>query len=127
MKTKYILLTAIMFMCCINVFGQTANNISLNNTQAVVLKIEALETATQEQISDLHKENQVLKEQLHKMESEIALYREDVRTETSRMNTNMADWLTILTIGRFYKFNLPLANSQNLFKATTNVILWLQS
>ena len=98
MKTKYIRLTAIMFMCCINVFGQTANNISLNNTQSVVLMIEALKAATQEQISDLHKENQVLKEQLHKMESEIALYREDVRAETSRMNTNMADWLTILTI-----------------------------
>ena len=31
-----------------------------------------------------------------------------------------------LPIGRFYKFNLSLANSQNLIKATANVILLSQ-
>ena len=29
-------------------------------------------------------------------------------------------------LGRFYKFNLPLASSQNLFKAIANVILLSQ-
>ena len=90
MKTKYILLTAIMFMCCINVFGQTANNISLNNTQSVVLMIETLEAATQEQISDLHKENKALKEKLYKMEREIALYRGDVRAKVADFNDNVS-------------------------------------
>ena len=31
-----------------------------------------------------------------------------------------------ITYGRFYKFNLSLANSQNLIKATANVILLSQ-
>ena len=31
-----------------------------------------------------------------------------------------------IILGRFYKFNLSLANSQNLIKATANVILLSQ-
>ena len=36
--------------------------------------------------------------QLEKMEKEIELYREDVRTKSSEMNSNMALWLAVLTI-----------------------------
>ena len=32
----------------------------------------------------------------------------------------------ILLLGRFYKFNFSSASSQNLFKATANVILFSQ-
>ena len=36
------------------------------------------------------------------------------------------DQLAVIDKGRFYKFNLSLANSQNLIKATANVILLSQ-
>lgn len=84
-------------MCCLSVFGD-AKKTSANNTKAIVEKIRTLEVNTQEQFVQVQMENQALKEQLLKMESEIALYREDVRAETSRMNENMSNWLTILTI-----------------------------
>ena len=97
MKTKHILLTAMLLVCAISAFGQT-KKASANSTKAIAEKVQTLEESIQEQFLQVQEENQYLKEQLCKMESEIALYREDVRTETSRMNTNMADWLTILTI-----------------------------
>ena len=38
----------------------------------------------------------------------------------------MSLMIVIMSVGRFYKFNLSLANSQNLIKATANVILLSQ-
>ena len=98
MKTKYILLTAILLICSISIWGQTKKNTSANSTKAIAEKVQNLETNTQEQFSQLQNENKALKEQLQKMESEIALYREDVRTKVSEMNSNMSDWLAILAI-----------------------------
>ena len=98
MRVKHILLTAIFLICSVSVFGQAAKNTSTPSTKAIVEKVQTLETNTQEQFSQLQNENKALKEQLQKMESDIALYREDVRTETSRMSTYMALWLTVLTI-----------------------------
>ena len=52
----------------------------------------------QETILRLQAENELMYKQLEKMEKEIELYRGDVRTKTSEMNTNMALWLSVLTI-----------------------------
>lgn len=98
MKSKYILLIAILLVCSISVWGQTKKSTSANSTKAIAEKVQMLESYTQEQFVQLQNENKALKEQLQKMESDIAFYREDVKTETSRMNTNMALWLTVLTI-----------------------------
>ena len=91
------IIIAIMLVYCVSVFGH-AKNISENSTEAISEKVMTLEVSTQEQFLHVQKENQSLKEQLHKMESEIALYRDDVRAETSRMHENMSDWMTILSI-----------------------------
>lgn len=98
MKTVRILIATIMLVFCVSTFAQTAKKPSASSVKTIAEKVQALETNTEKQFLLLQEENKVLKDQLQKMESEIALYREDVRTETSRMNTNMADWLTILTI-----------------------------
>ena len=98
MRVKHILLNAIFLICSVSVFGQAAKNTSTPSTKAIVEKVQTLETNTQEQFSQLQNENKALKDQLQKMEGEIALYREDVRIKVSEMNTNMSDWLTILTV-----------------------------
>jgi flagellar motility protein MotE (MotC chaperone) len=98
MKTKYILLTAILLICSISIWGQTKKNTSANSIKAIAEKVQMLETNTQEQFSQLQNENKALKEQLQKMESEITLYREDVRTKESEINSNLSDWLTLLSV-----------------------------
>ena len=98
MKNKYILLIATLLVCSISVWGQTKKSTSANSTKAIAEKVQMLETNTQEQFSQLQNENKALKEQLQKIENEIALYREDVRTETSRMSTYMALWFAALTL-----------------------------
>ena len=98
MKNKYILLIATLLVCSISVWGQTKKSTSANSTKAIAEKVQRLESYTQEQFVQLQNENKALKEQLQKMEGDIALYREDVRTEISRMNTNMALWFGVLTL-----------------------------
>ncbi len=98
MKTRHILLIAILFLCSISVFGQAKQNSSANNTKAIAEKVQILEISTQDQISQLQNENKILMEQLQRMGNEVNLYREDVRTKVSEMNSNMSDWLTILTV-----------------------------
>ena len=51
-----------------------------------------------QQFLQVQKEIQALKEQLHKMENEIALYRDDVRDKVAEVNSNMSNWMTILSI-----------------------------
>lgn len=86
-----------MLVYCVSVFGH-AKNISENSTEAIAEKVMTLEVSTQEQFLHVQKENQSLKEQLHKMESEIALYRDDVRDKVAEVNSNMSNWMTILSI-----------------------------
>ena len=98
MKNKYILLIATLLICSVSVWGQTNKSTSANSTKAITEKVQMLETNTQEQFSQLQNENKALKEQLQKMESDIALYREDVRTKESEINSNLSDWLTLLSV-----------------------------
>lgn len=96
MELKHILLFLIIFVCS-SVSGQNPTNTPTHNPKVLAEKIQTLASNTQEQFLQVQKQNQELGVHLHKMENEIALYREDVRTETSKMNTNMSHWLAILT------------------------------
>ena len=86
-----------MLVYCVSVFGH-AKNISENSTEAIAEKVMTLEVSTQEQFLHVQKENQSLKDQLQKIESEIALYRDDVRDKVAEMNSNMSDWAAMLSI-----------------------------
>lgn len=98
MKNTRIPLTVIILVCCVNVLAQTSKKTTVNNVKAVAEKVHALETSTEKLFLDLQKENKVLKELLQKMESEIALYRDDVRDKVAEMNSNMSNWMTILSL-----------------------------
>ena len=49
-----------------------------------------------------------------------------IKQSNQSIHTFFSHFCTHLFYGRFYKFNLSLANSQNLIKATANVILLSQ-
>ena len=55
MKTTRVLITAIMLICCISVFGQ-AKKSSANSTKAIAEKVQALkEQALEKQLKDIDK------------------------------------------------------------------------
>ena len=98
MKTTRLLITAVMLICCISTFAQTAKKPSASSVKIIAEKVQALDTNTEKQFLVLQEENKVLKDQLQKMESEIALYRDDVRDKVAEMNSNMSDWAAMLSI-----------------------------
>lgn len=98
MKTVRILIATIMLVFCVSTFAQTAKKPSASSVKTIAEKVQALETNTEKQFLLLQEENKVLKDQLQKMESEIALYRDDVRDKIAEMNSNMSNWMTILSI-----------------------------
>ena len=95
MKARLIFFFTALYVC-LNCFGQQPKSVSMHgdsqNTSTQIV------TNQQETILLLHAENEEMKRQLEKMEKEIEIYREDVRTKTSEMNSNMALWLAVLTI-----------------------------
>ena len=95
MKVKLIFFFITLFFGLYG-FGQQPKRASMQgdsqNTSTQIV------THQQETILLLHAENEEMKRQLEKMEKEIEIYREDVRTKTSEMNSNMALWLAVLTI-----------------------------
>ena len=94
MKIKQILLTSIMLICCISIFGQTANNISLNNAQAVTLNIETLEPKTQEQDSDLKNRNHTLSVQVSNLKKEnlsLNIQVSNLQKENQALNERMSN------------------------------------
>lgn len=81
-------------MCCISIFGQTANNISLNNTQAVTLNIETLEPKTQEQDSDLKNRNHTLSVQVSNLKKEnlsLNIQVSNLQKENQALNERMSN------------------------------------
>lgn len=98
MKTTRLLITAVMLICCISTFAQTAKKPSASSVKIIAEKVQALDTNTEKQFLVLQEENKVLKGQLQKIESEIALYRDDVRDKVAEVNSNMSNWMTILSI-----------------------------
>lgn len=95
MKTRYIFISMALLVC-LSMFGQQTKEVSIQepfhytSTQAA--------TNQQETILQLRAENKEMQIQLEKLGKEIDLYRGDVRTKTSEMNTNMALWFAVLTI-----------------------------
>ncbi|MBE6307882.1 MAG: tetratricopeptide repeat protein [Bacteroidales bacterium] len=98
MKTARIHIATIMLIFCVSTFAQTVKKPSASSVETIAEKVQALETNTEKQFLLLQEENKVLKDQLQKMESEIALYRDDVRDKVAEMNSNMSNWMTILSI-----------------------------
>ncbi len=95
MKTRHPLAVLMLFVC-LNIFGQQSNIVPMQGQpQTTSTQVSANQ---QETIKQLQAENEAINKQLKKMDKDIELYRGDVRNETSRMNTNMALWLAVLTI-----------------------------
>ena len=103
MKPKYTL-AFLMLFACLSIFGQQLKNVSMHGA----IQHATVQTATnqQESIKQLQAENEVLKTQLEKMEKEIELYRGDVRTKMSELETEQSRWtawigliVAILTAG----------------------------
>ena len=91
-RCAFVILTLIVSL---SIFGQQPKPIIDRQTQNTSVQFVPNQ---QETILKLQNENEAMKRQLDKMEKEIELYREDVRTKTSEMNSNMALWLAVLTI-----------------------------
>ena len=98
MKHKQILLIILMFICCFNGLGQAKDKALQNKTEVTIQQLQTDVTNTQDHIQQLQKDNQELQKLLQSMEKEIDLYREDVRSAISEMNSNMGHWLEMLTI-----------------------------
>lgn len=99
MKLKRFLLIVSVFAISFGAIAQTKNtNASQSKSQKLTQKVQTLEQNIQEQILHIQVTLQDINEILQKQEKEIEVYREDVRTKTSEMNTNMNHWLCILTI-----------------------------
>lgn len=89
-------LVVLMLLICLSIFGQQPQIVSI---QGQPQKTSTQVPANQEEsIRQLQAENAAMQKQLEKMEKEVELYREDVRTETSKMDTHMDQWLAIITI-----------------------------
>lgn len=95
MKPKHIL-TAIMLFSCLSIFGQQTKTVpTKGQPQPTTVQVS---TSQQESIKQLQAEKEAMKAQLEKMEKDIEVYRGDVRTKISEMNTNMALWFAALTL-----------------------------
>ena len=95
MKPRYTL-AVLMLLICLNIFGQQAKTVSIQGQpQKTSTQVS---TNQQELILHLQAENAAMQKQLEKMEKEVELYRGDIRSETSKKNTDMALWLAVLTI-----------------------------
>lgn len=118
MRLRHTFIITMLFVC-LCAFGQQPKNVSidrqLQNTSSRTL------TNQQETILQLQAENNMMQKHLEKIEKEIELYRGDVRAKTSEMNTNMALWLSVLTIimavlGVVVPLILNRRNEQNIKK-----------
>ena len=95
MRPRYTI-AVLMLLACLSIFGQQSKTVSIQGQpQKTSTQVS---TNQQELIIQLQAENEAMQKQLEKMEKEIELYRGDVRDEASKMNTNMALWLAVLTI-----------------------------
>ena len=92
MKIRYLAI-GLMMLFCLNVLGQQKNTVPMT-VQPQKTELQVLE----ESVAQLQAENQTMQKQLESIEKDVELYRGDVRAETSKMNTNMALWLAVLTI-----------------------------
>ena len=97
MSIKHIL-TAVFLFCCLNVLGQQANMVTLQGVNRQVQVVQDSLDNLNRKIIELEYTNDNLLHQLERMDREVALYREDVRAKVSEIHSDLALWLTILTI-----------------------------
>ena len=95
MKLKYDIMVLAM-LCCLSVFGQQQQKaVSQTNTvQTVQTSVPDL----QKEILQLWQENQMLQQKIDRVESDLKVYRDDVRTKIGEFDDDMSHWLTLLSI-----------------------------
>ena len=95
MKLKYDIMVLAM-LCCLSVFGQQQQKaVSQTNTvQTVQTSVPDL----QKEILQLRQENQMLQQKIDRVESDLKVYRDDVRTKIGEFDDDMSHWLTLLSI-----------------------------
>ena len=88
----------ICFVFSINVFGQQANKTTLQSLNQQVQDVcDSLES-TNNELLKLYESMTAIHLQIQSINKEVALYREDVRSEISKMHNSMSEWLTLLSI-----------------------------
>ena len=92
------ILTIVFLFCCLTVFGQQPNKITLQGVNRQVHVVQDSLDNLNRKIIGLEYTNDNLLHQLERMDREVALYREDVRAKVSEMYSSLDHWLTILTI-----------------------------
>ena len=95
MKLKYDMMVLAM-LCSLSVFGQQQQKaVAQSNTvQTVQTSVPDL----QKEILQLRQENQMLQQKLDRVESDLKVYRDDVRTKIGEFDDDMSHWLTLLSI-----------------------------
>ena len=100
MKAKR-LITIIMILACLNVFGQQAGKESTpkNDSQKELIQnLQSIIDNQQKMILQLSADNQSMQKQIVALGNDVERYREDVRANVSEMNTNMTLWFGVLTL-----------------------------
>ena len=106
------ILTIVFLCCCLNVFGQQPNKITLQGVNKQVQVVQDSLDNLNQKILELQDTNDDLQHQLERMDKEVALYREDVRAKVSEMYSSLDHWLTILTIIISHLHLLELQNEE---------------
>ena len=98
---RWVYVTLMLFVF-INAFCQPNNSVKKSGqTSAYPTQVTISQKDAQlhvEAFLHLQTENEELRSQLEKMEKEIDVYREDVRTKSSEIDSKMNHWLQILSI-----------------------------
>lgn len=82
--------SVVLLSVCINVFGQQQK--SAPTQKQLIEYLTTTVSNQQETLSQLQTENKELLKQLDKMEQEIAIYREDVRSKISELDAQQDRW-----------------------------------
>ncbi|MBQ2112180.1 MAG: hypothetical protein II194_03030, partial [Bacteroidales bacterium] len=92
------ILTIAFLVCCLNVSGQQTNKVTLQGVNKQVQVVQDTLDNLNQKILELQETNDDLHLQLERVDREVALYRDDVRANTSEIHSELSLWLTILTV-----------------------------
>lgn len=95
MKTRFALSTFLLLVC-VCAYGQQVKTTSTSKQTVDELTLKISEQ--QELIRTLEEENITTKQQFEKLEKDIQLYREDVRTTVENVHNYVSEWFSFLSI-----------------------------
>ena len=88
--TTILLASILSLICCSGISAQPAVG-SVTNTSDEINELI-------EELKQVHKDNEELKNHVNTLEKEVDYYRDDVRQKSSELNDNMSHWLVLLSI-----------------------------